>query len=94
MQNPAAAPSSLDLTGWLVNQGPLGVGLVLAIALILRLWRENETLSKRLDEIQEQRIRETKEAGEKMTKIAQGSIAATRRLYRALGEKDDGLDPE
>lgn len=92
MQIPTPAPASFDLASWLVNQGPLGVGLALAIFLIARLWRTNEELSRRLEDAQNKRIDEAKASGEKMERVAKSSIAATRRLYRALGEKDDDLD--
>lgn len=95
MQAPSPSPSpSVDLSLWLVNQGPLGVGLLLAIFLVARLWRTNEELTRRLDELQNLRVAESKTAGERMERVARSSVLATRRLYRALGEKDDDLDRE
>jgi len=71
----------------LINQGPLGVALAVLAVFAGRIWR-------RYDEIQELRIKEAKDYGEKMGRVAKASLSATRKLYRALGEKDDDLDGE
>lgn len=90
------APSSpvVDLTSWLINQGPLGVALAVSILLNARLWKAFEEERKAKDAIQAERLKESKDAGEKMERIAKASIAGTRKLYKALGEKDDELDSE
>jgi len=69
----------------LINQGPLGVALAVLAILSGRIFR-------RYEEIQELRIKEAKDYGEKMERVANSSVSATRKLYRALGEKDDDLD--
>jgi len=74
-------------SSWLVTQGPLGVGLVLALVGLARLWLRYEA-------IQEARITEAKAWGERMEKIAKSSNAAVRKLYRALGERDDPGEEE
>ena len=74
-------------SGWLITQGPLGVGLVLALVGLGRLWLRYEA-------VQEARITEAKEAGERMERLAKSSTNAVRKLYRALGEKDDPAPEE
>lgn len=77
----------VDIYQWLINQGPLGVALAVLAVLSGRIFR-------RYEEIQELRIKEAKDYGEKMERVAKSSVSATRKLYRALGEKDDDLDEE
>lgn len=83
----ATSSPVVDIYQWLINQGPLGVALAVLAVLSGRIFR-------RYEEIQELRIKEAKDYGEKMERVAKSSVAATRKLYRALGEKDDDLDEE
>lgn len=82
------------VSGWLLTQGPLGVGVVLALVVVGRLWTRLEALQGRIDALQEQRVTDAKSYGERMERLALSSTQAVRKLYRALGEKDTGADQE
>ena len=84
-----AATPITDVTTWLINQGPLGVALAISIFLNARLWKAFDEERKAKDAIQGERLKESKDFGEKMGGVAKASVNATRKLYRALGEKDE-----
>lgn len=82
------ATASTGVSEWLINQGALGVALVLAILVIMRLWARLEEKDKRIDELHEKRTSDAQAYGQKMEQTAEGAVKAVRRLTRALGEDD------
>lgn len=81
------------VSGWLLTQGPLGVGILALVFALVQIWRRYEEANARIQQLQELRVTDATNYGERMEKLALSSTQAVRRLYRALGEKDDNLEP-
>ena len=86
---PPPMTATTGVSEWLLNQGALGVALILAILVIMRLWTRLEEKDKRIDELHEKRTADSQAYGQKMEQTAEGAVKAVRRLSRALGEDDD-----
>lgn len=88
---PASLPPA-GVSDWLINQGALGVSLILAIVMIMRLWSKIEAKDAEIVRLNELRTSEAKAAGNALVKLAKSSRGAIRRLGRAMG--DDGDDDD
>ena len=93
MNPPASATTGVS--EWLINQGALGVALILAILVIMRLWARIEEKDKQIAELQDKRVSDSNAYGQKMEQVAEGAVKAVRRLSRALDDdSDDGKKKE
>lgn len=90
---PASLPPA-GVSDWLINQGALGVALILAILTIMRLWSKIEAKDAEIVRLNDLRISEAKAAGASLVKLAKASKGAIRRLGRAMGDEGDDDDDD
>lgn len=89
---PASVAAPAGVSEWLLNQGALGIALILAILVIMRLWTRLEEKDKQIADLQEKRVSDSQAYAQKMEQTAEGAVKAVRRLSRALGEDDTHAD--
>lgn len=90
---PASLPPA-GVSDWLINQGALGVALILAILTIMRLWSKIEAKDAEIVRLNELRTSEAKAAGAALVKLAKSSRVAIQRLGRAMGDEGDDDDDD